>query len=534
MGMNLSRLRASFLRNERLSILVSYLLVSVMLVCLTSLLVQFGQRLAPGWDGRYLLVVAFVAALESMAATRSLQRTAVFSRAWLARRGSEFIVMLITLKAALYLLRDPAQFWRDLPAWRSDFINQFFTGEYLVVVVFVLLVWFVGGSFTDCLRELEGDAEFIEEETRHGLQSDRPAARQRLARQIFTLGGLMIALIGLLRLDLQALQIGPPVMRVGVIELLVYFVLGLGLLGQSHFAVLRARWIWDRIPMQADLATPWLAYSLLLLLALMLVAIFLPTVYSLGLLATVGYLVGLILYLLNLLFFGIVLIVSFIIRLLLSLFGQESSAPLPATPLPPLPPPLTPLPAATPWPWLELLKSLLFWAVFIGVIVAALVIYLRQNQELLQGLIRLPRLRQWFGRWDWLRARLLRAAQRVAAWPASLRRSAPVMPASASAAWNFISLRRLSARERVQFYYLAFVRRGREHGWPRRPGQTPLEYEQMLSATLPESQPDVASLTASFNEARYSQHQISVGQVSLVQRAWEKIKHALRRARPGD
>ena len=198
------------------------------------------------------------------------------------------------------------------------------------------------------------------------------------------------------------------------------------------------------------------------------------------------------------------------------------------------PPPLTPLPAATPWPWLELLKSLLFWAVFIGVIVAALVIYLRQNQELLQGLIRLPRLRQWFGRWDWLRARLLRAAQRVAAWPASLRRSAPVMPASASAAWNFISLRRLSARERVQFYYLAFVRRGREHGWPRRPGQTPLEYEQMLSATLPESQPDVAALTASFNEARYSQHQISVGQVSLVQRAWEKIKHALRRARPGD
>ena len=33
--------------NERLSMLATHLLVSVMLVCLASLLIQFGQRLAP-------------------------------------------------------------------------------------------------------------------------------------------------------------------------------------------------------------------------------------------------------------------------------------------------------------------------------------------------------------------------------------------------------------------------------------------------------------------------------------------------------
>ena len=125
--------------NERLSMLATHLLVSVMLVCLASLLIQFGQRLAPGWDGRYLVVVAFLASVESFVTKRSLKRAEVFSGAWLTRRGIEFIVMLVALKATLYLLRDPSQFWRDLPTWRTDFFTHFFNGEYFVAVAFVLL-----------------------------------------------------------------------------------------------------------------------------------------------------------------------------------------------------------------------------------------------------------------------------------------------------------------------------------------------------------------------------------------------------------
>lgn len=518
-------------RNERPSMIATHLLVSVMLVCLASLLIQVGQRLAPGWDGRYLLVVAFVVSVESFVTKRSLKRVEVFSGAWLARRGIEFIVVLIVLKIALYLVRDPAQFWRDLPTWRTDFLNHFFSGEYFGAVAFVLVIWLLGARFTDCLRELEGDVELIEQETRFGLHSDRPAARQQLAQVVFIIGGCMLALIALLRLDLRILQIGPPVARVGVIELLIYFVLGLALLGQSRFAVLRARWVWDRIPMQANIATPWLVYSLLLLIVLALVAVFLPTVYSLDLLATLGYLVGFIVYLLNFLFFAIMLLISMFIRFLLSLFGQQALAPTPVMPAPTPPAPPAPLHAATSWPWWELLKSVVFWVVLIGVIVAALVIYLRQNQELLQSWGRVPILRWLFERWSWLVARLRLATQRLATLPTRLRRSRPTMPATKSDRWGFVNLRRLSARERVQFYYLALVRRGREQGWPRQPGQTPLEYAQTLTALLPEHQPDMAALTASFNEARYSQHEISAGQVGLVQRAWEQIKQALRRVR---
>jgi hypothetical protein len=523
---------AGIRRNERPSIFATHFLVSVMLVCLASLLVQVGQRLAPGWDGRYLVIVAFLAAVESFITKRSLKRASVFSSTWLTRRGIELIVMLVVLKATLYLLRDPSQFWRDLPTWRTDFLNHFFTGEYFVAVMFVILIWLIGGAFTDSLLELEGDAEFIEEEARIGLRSDRPAARQQLTRQFFVVGGIMLALIALLRLDLKILQIGPPIARAGVAELLIYFVLGLALLGQSRFAVLRARWIWDRIPMQANLATPWLIYSVLLLVVLAVVAAFLPTIYSLDLLATLGYLVGLLAYALNFLFFAIVLLVGIMIRFVLSLFGQTQPAPTPAMPPPPLPPLPAPLHATTPWPWFELLKSVFFWAVFIGVIAAALVSYVRQNRELLQSWDHVPILHWLFDRWGWLAARLRRASQQLAALPARLRRSQLTPPAVQGEVWGFVNLRRLSARERVQFYYLAFVRRGREHGLPRQPGQTPLEYATTLSAALPESQPDVAALTASFNEARYSQHEISAGQVGLVQRAWEQIKQALRRGRP--
>jgi len=523
---------AGIRRNERPSIFATHALVSVMLVCLASLLVQVGQRLAPTWNGRYLVAVAFLAAVESFITKRSLKRASVFSSTWLTRRSIELIVMLVVLKATLYLLRDPSQFWRDLPTWRTDFLNHFFTGEYFVAVMFVILIWLIGGAFTDALLDLEGDADFIEEEARVGLRSDRPAARQQLARQFFTVGGIMLALVGLLRLDLQALQIGPPIARAGVVETLIYFVLGLALLGQSRFAVLRARWIWDRIPMQANVATPWLVYSLLLLVVLAVVAAFLPTIYSLDLLATLGYLVGLLAYALNFLFFAIVLLVGIIIRFVLSLFGQTQPAPTPAVPPPPLPALPAPLYAASPWPWFELLKSVFFWAVFIGVIAAAFVSYARQNRELFQAWGQAPILRWLLDRWGWLAARLRRASQRLAALPARLRRPQPIKPETHGDAWGFISLRRLSMRERVQFYYLALVRRGREHSLPRQPGQTPLEYAATLDAALPESQPEVAALTGSFNEARYSQHEISASQVGLVQRAWEQIKRTLRRGRP--
>jgi len=93
--------------------------------------------------------------------------------------------------------------------------------------------------------------------------------------------------------------------------------------------------------------------------------------------------------------------------------------------------------------------------------------------------------------------------------------------------WGFISLRRLSPRERVLFFYRALARRGSESGLPRRPSQTPHECAVPLESALPEAISEITLLTEAFVEARYSHHEITTGQANLVRRWWEPIKKAL-------
>jgi hypothetical protein len=87
----------------------------------------------------------------------------------------------------------------------------------------------------------------------------------------------------------------------------------------------------------------------------------------------------------------------------------------------------------------------------------------------------------------------------------------------------------LTPRDRVQYFYLAMVRRGGQRGMPRKPSQTPREYAATLENQLPEVDDEIHSLTDAFLEARYSRHDVTPEQASLVQRIWDRIKATLRR-----
>jgi hypothetical protein len=95
---------------------------------------------------------------------------------------------------------------------------------------------------------------------------------------------------------------------------------------------------------------------------------------------------------------------------------------------------------------------------------------------------------------------------------------------------RFFSLRRLSPRQRVLFYYLAMLRRTSEHGLPRQSHQTPNEYAQTLEQQLPEVDEDVNSITGYFNEARFSRHEITIQHAGQVQQFWRRIRDALHNA----
>jgi hypothetical protein len=83
----------------------------------------------------------------------------------------------------------------------------------------------------------------------------------------------------------------------------------------------------------------------------------------------------------------------------------------------------------------------------------------------------------------------------------------------------------------VLFYYLAMLRRAGEHGLPRQPQETPYEYRGTLSAILADADRDLASMTETFVEARYSRHKVTAEQAGWVKRWWERIRRSLRTLR---
>ncbi len=517
-------------RNERNTVLASHLLVLGMVMCVVALFIQFGQRLIPTWHAGYLVVVAFLVALEAIYSRRTLYNVMPLSLTWLRHRFAEWVVILAALKALLYLLRGAEQFWLDVQLWPRAFFVNFFSGEFLGAVVIVWVAWSITGMFSGVLRDLEGDVLFADDESRAVLLSDRPGARQRLAERFFLVGGLMIFMIALLRLDLGALDLNLPVVRTGVGWLVAYLMLGLALLGLSNFAVLRARWGWDRVPLTRNLAGQWVLYTLLFVAGVSLIAVLLPTHYSLGLLDILRYVILLVVEVFRYLLVLAAIPIMLFILAVLSLLGLgQSGMTLPAVEFTP-----PALPGGGELGWLMVLRTLLFWAVILGIVLFAFRHYLRQRQDLLVRLRRLPGIAQVLAAWQWLHARLAHTNRRLrTAWLARQRRGRRSAGVPSAPPWRFTNPRHRSARERVLFFYLAMVRRGNQSGIPRQPGQTPYEYAQSLEAALPENCADVASLTDSFVEARYSRHDISPAQAGAVQTLWGRIKRALRRRGDG-
>jgi hypothetical protein len=202
--------------------------------------------------------------------------------------------------------------------------------------------------------------------------------------------------------------------------------------------------------------------------------------------------------------------------------------------LPPLPgrppdyPSLTPAGPPGPVPWIELMRSIVFWAVFLAILGFSVYFYLRQRADLLSALGRLPGWHWLMRFWHWLGGGVSRFNANMAR---AIRLVTNRRRTTERARWDYVGLRRLSPRDQVRFYYLALVRRATEAGLPRRPAQTPLEYQNNLSANLTAAHDDLELLTGAYMEARYSQHAVSRQTANLAHDLWERLKRALRALR---
>jgi hypothetical protein len=315
--------------------------------------------------------------------------------------------------------------------------------------------------------------------------------------------------------------------------LLLYVVLGFLLLSLTRFSALRAAWFRERAPISSDIARRWPFYAIGFLVIVALVVIVLPTHYTVGLLQMLRYAAGALISLLQLLIYFILLVLTFPLNLLMRLLGGSSLTPNQPPPAQMIPS-LTPDQPVSPNPLLDMLQSLLFWAIFLFVVGYALTHYFRRHGALLEALRSIPLL-SWLVKGMSALGDLLckLSGQFAAVVDAGLKRlrtpvdsSGPLAPPA-----RHLSLRRLSPRERVQYFYLAMVRRGSERGLGRKPAQTPREYAATLDTAVPDANAEIDSLTDAFIEARYSCHDITPDRARTVQSYWERVKAALRKKR---
>lgn len=511
-------------RDRNITLIISYMLVTAMLVCVTISIIQFAQRIQPNWNGLFLIGLAIPITLEALLTLRLTAHFSAYSKEMLIFHLTEWVVLLIALKLYTVFSSGATDLFRLLSAWNADFIGNFFTMEYILTVAFLLFIWVLSKQFGEYLEDLEEKPDVLDLERQGMARSDRERTRKGLIGFIFGLGCLLFFIAAILHLDVRGLPSPPAPARVW--NLILYFIFGFALLGLARYSVLKNRWYLEKIPVSHHLAVHWIAYSLAAFLAIGLITLLLPTTYSIGFLKMLQTVIGVILAILSIL--GTLLFAPFILffQWLFTLLGFSSLIRPVPRPVFPTPPPVQPITAS---PFLEILRSVLFWLIFFVVVGYSIYTYAKQRRGMMATLQK-SSLIPWFqGILHWI-LNLIRNMNRQVSKTilASIARihvkpSTTIHDLSSGRRQNIWS----TPRETVLHTYLELLRQTKENGLPRKPVQTPNEFASILDHAFHEVSPEIHSITNAFVEARYSQHDVSAQKASLVSAWWAAIHRIL-------
>ncbi|MGH2457991.1 MAG: DUF4129 domain-containing protein [Chloroflexota bacterium] len=511
-------------------------------VCFVLGIVAFGLAIVPEWPTRFLVVLSAIIGVEAFLYSRRLTRSAFLFKEWLV-----LLVPPIVLVKFLPYLDDPtASLARDVANWWHD-PGTFFTVGFIADTIVLLFVWAIVFVCTQSLNQLrvqEGeifdqtDPRFKELYEDNWRSYDHSEPLRRIG-QFYLWGGVILVIlaamasIGTTQL-FNAAALGQlvgfqrPSLHLALANVFVYFVLGLLLLGEAHYVRQRTIWRLDHLSVPSEVATRWVGAVIGLVVAAAVIAVILPTSYA----VTLGELVGYVVYVFAEAFAYLVAAIFYVIYIIARLFGGKSGgsaeAPHPAAP-PHLPPAAAAPPGASP---LDAVRSLIFWAIALGILLYSLGVLWRKrgpslaNLPLARILLTPVRLILWL---VGLVGRIGReVGQAVASAVPTLFRK---VPAAAPRVPRFMSLSRLGPRELVEYFYLSVCERAGQLGHPRPPGVTPLEYREILRETLPLVDPELDALTDAFVEARYGPHPTTRSRAQVVREQWQNLKVKLRRAR---
>jgi len=491
------------------------LVVGVMVGCVALSVAALVRLFSPTWSATYFFLSCVLAALEAHYSYRLIQSGSVdYVDVW-KFRATELALFFLLLKIGSTIGERWVDVWADIRTWPREPLN-IIDAETMVAFVLVLLSWHASTQTARALERLDEPGEL----DRHAL-----LPMQSLVTLFFWGGGVLLIVSGLTRVGLAyLLNLRRPSVPGLVLNVLVYFVLGVVMLGQVRFVSLRKEWRAQKIDIARELASRWVRYSLLFIGLAALLAFLLPTGYTVGLFDALSGVLKWIVVISEFVTAVIFFLFSLVAWLLAQLFRSTTG------PRPQLDPGTFQPPQAgtgSTFGWLEVLRTLFFWAVALGVAFYVLYGYLRDHPEIWQALRRFSpisalyrlwmALRRWLGRWPQaIRERLPQRSPR--------RRAARPSSAPARFLWPIA----LSPRERVLYYYLSVLRRARRKGFPRGAPQTPFEYSEVLKPNLPQGQQEMDGLTQSFVEARYSAHGVEPDRARRVRVFWQRVKAALR------
>jgi len=497
------------------------LVIGVMVGCIALSVVELIRLFLPAWNAMYLIGACVLAAVEANFSYRMLRARPQRALDLLGLDAFRFRLIeigffVVMLKIGSLAGRPWPDVLADIQTWPLNPFN-IIDGELAAACFLVAFSWLAAGRTVDDLQRLNDPAEFQDRYYVSPMES--------LTGRFFVGGIALLVASGLTRVGLAyVLNLSRPSVPGLVLNVLVYFLLGLVMLGQVHFVTLHKRWQAQAIKVADELAGRWVRYSLIFIGLAAFLAFLLPTGYTMGFLESIGGTLEIVIGVARFMVGLILLIITLPIMLLLWLLGLS----MPASQAPPPPVEFSQLgPAGGGANWGEVLRSLVFWLVALGMVVYVLRSFLHERPELLAALgafgpVRI--LRRW---WAALRRLWNRAVEAIGERLASgVSLPLPRRPWSGKPI-SLFRLGALSPRERVLYYYLSIVRRAGERGFPRRRGQTPYEYDTLLEPNLPHAQQDMASLTQAFVEARYSRREIEPGQAGQIQTHWQRVKAAL-------
>ena len=509
-------------------------LIAAMLVCLAAPFARTLEWLMPGWDSTYLLVFAFFAGLEGILSERALRKRGITGWQYLLSRVAEALILLLLLKLVNYIALGLDQLMADALTWFSN-PKGFFTIEDSLTGLLFLVLWAGALYVARQASELDLDESPAcpppdKTSTEYYLWlTQPPPVRHRQEAldwlgETFVWGGIAILLSSAMIHFLM------PTAQVPALPTLLYFALGVALLSQARFGVSHAAWRAQGIPIQPGIGRRWLFWAIIFLVGVALVARLLPTEYTMGPVLALFRLIGIIAQVMMIIITLIMYLLAILLSFVMPNMERPSRPPLGLEAVP-----LAEQATGAAWQaWLEVVLSVLFWAVILVIVGYALYRFVRDRFGILaeeEGAEQ-----TWWGRFlVWLRDlwRQWRTWRHEAQDRLARRRAGRKKASIAATLSRFLSLRRLPPRELVRYFYLSAAKRAAQAGQPRRPGQTPYEYQATLDGRFPDLEPDLTGLTDAFVQARYSHQPVHKEDAQAAKPLWQRIKAALRRRRVG-